>query len=201
MITQGIDPQQINRRVRQIKTRMPGLLSQWGLVPKFKRWRLTQDPDSGMVVLFGVLNNKYIATHSTLPFSDYFDPRLLHDLSTELHVQVVSSSSDGLRYAFILEMGELLLPAPEPAAPPLHFAGDEALPSANDTSLVDEHTDLHQRLDTFLKITRPMNAMNNTPRQALPDVLLMDQAEFNRQMSDYDTHRENNNPEIPQYIR
>ena len=54
MITQGIDPQQINRRVRQIKTRMPGLLSQWGLVPKFKRWRLTQDPDSGMVVLFGV---------------------------------------------------------------------------------------------------------------------------------------------------
>jgi hypothetical protein len=60
-----------------------------------------------MVVLFGILNNKYIAAHTSIPFSDYFDPRLLHDLSNELQVQVVSCNSDGLRYAFILDRGSL----------------------------------------------------------------------------------------------
>ena len=61
-----------------------------------------------MMVLFGILNNKYIATHTSIPFSDYFDPRLLHDLANELQVQVVSCNSDGLRYAFILERGSLV---------------------------------------------------------------------------------------------
>lgn len=60
-----------------------------------------------MVVLFGILNNKYIATHTSIPFSDYFDPRLLHDLANELQVQVVSCNGDGLRYAFILDRGQL----------------------------------------------------------------------------------------------
>jgi hypothetical protein len=107
MITQAVDPHHYVRRARQIKARIPVILSQWGLVPKFKRWRLAQDPETGMVILFGVLNNKYIATHTTTPFSDYFDPRLLRDLETELHVQVISSANDGLRYAFILERGQI----------------------------------------------------------------------------------------------
>jgi hypothetical protein len=107
MITQTVDPHHFVRRARQIKTQIPIILSQWGLVPKFKRWRLAQDPETGMVVLFGVLNNKYIAMHTTTPFSDYFDPRLLRDLATELKVQVISSANDGLRYAFILERGQI----------------------------------------------------------------------------------------------
>lgn len=60
-----------------------------------------------MVVLFGVLNDRYIATHTSIPFRDYFEPRVLHDLANELQVQVVSCSSDGLRYAFILDRGQL----------------------------------------------------------------------------------------------
>jgi hypothetical protein len=107
MITQTVDPHHFVRRARQIKARIPVILSQWGLVPKFKRWRLAQDPETGMVILFGVLNNKYIATHTKTPFSDYFDPRLLHDLATELQVQVIPSANDGLRYAFILERGQI----------------------------------------------------------------------------------------------
>ena len=107
MITQTVDPHHFVRRARQIKARIPVILSQWGLVPKFKRWRLAQDPETGMVILFGVLNNKYIATHTTTPFSDYFDPRLLHDLARELQVQVIPSANDGLRYAFILERGQI----------------------------------------------------------------------------------------------
>jgi hypothetical protein len=107
MITQAVDPHHYVRRARQIKARIPVILSQWGLIPKFKRWRLAQDPETGMVILFGVLNSKYITTHTTTPFSDYFDPRLLRDLETELHVQVISSTNDGLRYAFILERGQI----------------------------------------------------------------------------------------------
>ncbi|HEX2998569.1 MAG TPA: hypothetical protein VHP14_27350, partial [Anaerolineales bacterium] len=76
-------------------------------MPRFKRWRLTQDPDTGMVVLFGILNNRYIAEHTSTPFNHYFDPRVLHDLADELQVQVVSCNSHGLRYAFILDRGEL----------------------------------------------------------------------------------------------
>ncbi|WP_345308718.1 hypothetical protein [Candidatus Villigracilis saccharophilus] len=45
-----------------------------------------------MVVLFGILNNKYIATQPPFLSSDYFDPRLLHDLANGLQkLQVVSA--------------------------------------------------------------------------------------------------------------
>src|SRR5512140_375767 len=110
MITPTVNLDHFISRAQQIKAQAPAILSQWGLLPKFKRWRLAQDPGTGMVVLFGVLNSKYIATHATTPFSDYFDPRLLHDLARELHVQVISSANDGLRYAFILERGQLGIP-------------------------------------------------------------------------------------------
>jgi hypothetical protein len=65
-----------------------------------------------MIVLFGVLNHQYIADHTSVRFADYSDPRVLHDLAYELQVQVVSCNNDGLRYAFILERGQLAsLPA------------------------------------------------------------------------------------------
>ena len=107
MITQAVDPHHYISTARHIRAQIPLLLSQWGLVAKFKRWRLAQDPKNGMVVLFGVLDNKYIATHTTTPFTNYFDPQLLRDMETELQVQIVYSSNDGLRYAFILERGQI----------------------------------------------------------------------------------------------
>src|SRR5512133_3537144 len=107
MTIQTIDQKHFNQKTRQVRAQVANVLTKWGLLPRFKRWRLTQDPDTGMVVLFGILNNNYIATHTAIPFSDYFDPRLLHDLANELQVQVVSCNSDGLRYAFILDRGQL----------------------------------------------------------------------------------------------
>ena len=105
MMTQPLNGNQFNRKARQVRDQVTTVLTTWGLLPRFKRWRLTQDPETGMVVLFGILNNRYIATHTSIPFSDYFDTRLLHDLANELQLQVVSCISDGLRYAFILDRG------------------------------------------------------------------------------------------------
>src|SRR6185436_1447979 len=107
MIPQTINPPNFDQKARQIRAQVSTVLTKWGLLPRFKRWRLTQDPGTGMIVLFGILNNRYIATQTSIPFSDYFDPRLLHDLANELQVQVVSCNSDGLRYAFILDRGQL----------------------------------------------------------------------------------------------
>lgn len=203
MITQAVDPHQFVRRARKIKAQMPIFLSQWGLLPKFKRWRLAQDPGTGMVVLFGVLDNKYIATHTTTPFSDYFDPRLIRDLTVELQVQVISSANDGLRYAFVLEKGQLgALPVPvevsskdsvQQAAP----AEDQkvvieirtAPPVPNRSVLADERTILHQRLDRFLKLTEALDTLNDAAPQPLPDVLLAAEAEFFQHLAEYEANR------------
>lgn len=107
MIIQTLDPNYFNQKAQQIRAHVPIALAQRGLLPKFSRWRLTQDPSSGLVVLFGVLNDKYIAAHTQIPADAYFDPRLLHDLATDLQVQVIPSNTVGLRYAFILDRGQL----------------------------------------------------------------------------------------------
>src|SRR4026208_1650866 len=101
MLTQTIDPDYFQQKAKQIKESVPTILSGWGLPPKFNRWRLTQDAQSGMVVLFGVLNTSYIVSHTATAFKDYFNPRLLDDLENNLHTQVVCCNSGGLRYAFI----------------------------------------------------------------------------------------------------
>jgi hypothetical protein len=201
MITQSVDPHHFIKRARQIKARIPFLLSQWGLLPRFKRWRLAQDPETGMVILFGVLNNKYIALHTTTPFSDYFDPRLLSDLSTDLHVQVISSANDGLRYAFVLESGQLELPenvgALSPAVPVETLeqaAVDQSSPQPNNPAFVEDHTFLHQRLAKFLK---NYDDPDNTRPTSMPDVLFMDRAEFNQEMVDFESNRENAIPKKP----
>lgn len=107
MINQIIETDRYEHQAKLIRNQVSRVLKKWGLIPRFKRWRLAQDPDTGMIVLFGILNNKYIASNTSIPFSDYFDPRLLHDLANELQVQVVSCNGDGLRYAFVLERGQL----------------------------------------------------------------------------------------------
>jgi hypothetical protein len=212
MITQAVDPHHFIRRARQIKALIPNLLSQWGLLPKFKRWRLAQDPGNGMVVLFGVLDTKYIATHTTTPFSDYFDARLMRDLASELKVQVISSSNDGLRYAFVLEKGFSDSPAymtglhPQETAEviDLRSGGGQSVPHRikmgriekrsaarppHTFVLTDDVTVTHQRLARFLKITDALEAANGASAQPISDVLLMDQAEFNRRMTDYENGR------------
>ena len=113
MIAQAINQVQFEQKAQQIKAQASAVLTKWGLLPRFKRWRLTKDPDSGLIVLFGILNNLDIAAHPTISFSDYFAPRLLHDLANELQVQVVSLNSDGYHYAFILDRGQIdNLPTP-----------------------------------------------------------------------------------------
>lgn len=107
MTIQTVKPHQFAQRALRIRAQVSTVLTRWGLLPRFKRWRLTQDPESGMIVLFGVLNHQYIAAHTSVRFADYSDPRVLHDLANELQVQVVSCNSDGLRYAFILERSQL----------------------------------------------------------------------------------------------
>src|SRR5690349_16956518 len=95
MTTETIDPQHFAQKARQIRAQVSTVLTRWGLLPRFKRWRLSQDPGTGMVVLFGILNNRYIATHTSIAFRDYFQPGVLHDLADALQVQVVSCNSDG----------------------------------------------------------------------------------------------------------
>ena len=191
MITQAVDPHHFVRRARQITAQIPTILFQWGLLPQFKRWRLVQDQETGMVVLFGVLDNQYITTHTPTLFSDYFDPRVLRDLATELHVQVISSSNDGLRYTFILERGQPDTPKETPVLTALPIGVQDrsiemrTAPQLPDHSMLNyDHTQMHQRLGRFLEISGAHNAMDNAASQALPDVLFMDEAEFNQQMAE-----------------
>jgi len=107
MITQTADPQRLIEKAHQIRTYVPQVLAHWGLSPKFARWRLTQDPLTNLVVLFGVLNDIYITAHTSALAKDYFNPRLLHDLAQIIQVQVIASIHEGFRYAFILDRGQL----------------------------------------------------------------------------------------------
>jgi hypothetical protein len=205
MMMQTIDPHQIDQKARQIRARVLTVLTKWGLLPRFERWRLTQDPDTGMIVLFGVLNNQYIATHTSIPFSNYFDPRLLHDLANDLQVQVVSCNSDGLRYAFILDRGQFgklpthidypfidngrllarVVYSEKPADipnPPLDIEG------------VDDHTLVRQGVGAFLKVFDDIKlreeAAPSFSAQSLPDVVLIDEDEFKRRVAEHEAIRE-----------
>lgn len=135
MAIQTIDPHHLHEKAQQIRAHVPTALTQHGLLPKFMSWRLAQDPSTGLVVLFGILNDKYIAAHTQTPFAAYFDPRLLHDLATDLQVQVVPSSNEGLRYAFILDWGQL-----GQRTAPVDF------PSLQPDQLLAEETDSHKPL-------------------------------------------------------
>jgi hypothetical protein len=196
MNPQTVDPRHFIRRMRQIRATIPDILTRWGLLPKFKRWRLAQDPDTGTVILFGVLDNNYIATHTAIPFGNYFEPRLLHDLATELGAQVIPSASDGLRYAFILDRGQVDF---QPSAN--HRPINQALSSVQQIIIHDEpahpqsfilaneHRLEHQKLDRFLKIANALESTKNADVQPLPEVLLMNEAEFNQLMSEYEDER------------
>src|SRR5512140_931357 len=106
-MTRTIEQESFDHETQRIRVKVSAVLKKWGLLPRFKRWRLARDADTGMVVFFGVLNSGYIAAHGSTPLNDYFQPGVLHDLANQLQVQVVSCNTDGLRYAFILDRGRL----------------------------------------------------------------------------------------------
>lgn len=204
MIIQKNDQNHFNQKAWRIRNQVSTILTNWGLLPRFKRWRLTQDPDTGMIVLFGILNNRYIATHTSIPFSDYFDLRLLHDLSNELQVQVVACNSDGLRYAFILDRGQFgRLPthvdypfidngkllvrvvysdSPQPIpAPPV------------DASMIDDdHMLVHQGVGAFLKVFDDIKLRDDALQlsaQNPPDIVVIDEDEFNKRVAQHEASR------------
>ncbi len=207
MITQTIDQHPYNQKVRRIKAKASVLLTNKGLLPRFRRWRLTQDPDTGMIVLFGILNNRYIATHTSIPFSDYFDPSLLHDLANELQVQVVSCNSDGLRYAFILDPGSLDrlpthidYPFMEGGKPSVRVVyKDQRLMGLNNQQTTpappvhddveDDKTMIRRGVNAFLKVLDDIDvkdiAAMKPSAQDPPDVIAIGEEEFKRQVAEH----------------
>lgn len=102
-----INPEYFDQKSQQIKIQASNVLTKWGLLPRFKRWRLSKDPNTGMIVLFGVLNKSYIDRYTSNPLSNYFDPRVLFDFANEMKVQILPSNIDEMRYAFILSRGQI----------------------------------------------------------------------------------------------
>jgi hypothetical protein len=186
MMSRIIDPLLFNQETWRIRTKVSTVLKKWGLLPRFKRWRLTQDPGTGMVVLFGVLNKKYIATHTSTPFIDYFAPHLLHDLKNELQVQVVSCNSDDLRYAFILDRDSQLEKLPTHIDFPfldgdrlfvrlvygVKAASELLEPQIRSTTLIaDEQTLIHRGVDAFLKVFKDIKILDHmTPTLSTVDL-------------------------------
>lgn len=206
MTIQTIDPQHFAQKARQIRTQASAILARWGLLPRFKRWRLAQDPDTGMVVLFGILNNRYIATHTSTPFNNYFDPRVLRDLANELQVQVVSCNSHGLRYAFILDRGEL-------GRLPTHvdfsfiengkllvrvaYSGNTPsipVPPVDTIPIIDDHLLVRQGVGAFLKIFDDIRLRDDAAlqpaAQSLPDIVVIDEDEFSKRIAELEASRQ-----------
>jgi len=204
-MTQIIDPHHFDKKARRIRAQVSTILTKRGLLPRFKRWRLTQDPSTGMVVLFGILNNRYIATHTSIPFSDYFDPRLLHDLANELQVQVVSCNSDGLRYAFILERGKIeklpthvdfpFIDNDKVLVRVVYSDKPQSIPTPPvDIATVDDHVLVREGVGAFLKVFDDIklreDAALQPSSQNLPDILFIDEDEFNKRVMEHEANRQ-----------
>ena len=209
MITQTIEPHHFAQKVRRIRVQVSTVLTKWGLLPRFKRWRLTQDPGTGMIVLFGILNNTYIATHTSIPFSHYFDARVLHDLANELQVQVVSCHSDGLRYAFILDRGQLGklpthidIPFIENGKLLARVVYSDSPPSSPappvDTAMMDDHSRVRQGVGAFLKVFDDIklreDAALQLSAQKMPAIVVIDEDEFNHRVAEHEANDRKRNP-------
>ncbi len=203
---QTINPRHFDQKTRRIRSQVSAVLKKWGLIPRFKRWRLTQDPDTGMVVLFGILNENYIATHTSIPFGNYFDPPLLHDLANELQIQVVSCNSDGLRYAFILDRGEL---GELPSHIDYPFVDNGKLmlrvvyseppqpvpaPPMVDAAMIDDHRFVREVAGAFLKVFDDIKLRDDAAlllsAQNPPDIAIIDDVEFNKRVAEHEINRQ-----------
>lgn len=206
MNTPIIDPHHFDLQTRRIKAKATIVLTKWGLLPRFKRWRLTQDPATGMIVLFGILNDTYIATHTSIPFSKYFDSRLLHDLAIELQVQIVSCNSNGLRYAFILDRGQL---GQLPTHIDYPFIDNGKLvvrvvyseqaqaslpPLAPDNAIPQDHRFVQQVAGAFLKVFDDIKLRDDAAlilsAQNPPDMVIIDEVEFNKRVAEHEVNRQ-----------
>ncbi|HKI54853.1 MAG TPA: hypothetical protein VJ987_12070 [Anaerolineales bacterium] len=211
MITPTIEPHHFDREARRIRKKVSTILTRRGLLPRFKRWRLTQDPDTGMIVLFGILNNRYIAKHTSIPFSDYFDPGLLNDLANEMQLQVVACNSDGLRYAIILDRGSL---GKLPTHIDFPFVDEDKLfarvvyddkplvealqpqiaPSRTvAANVVDDHALVHQGVGAFLKVFDDIKLRDDLaqdPAQNPPKIVVIDEGEFNKRVAEHEANRQ-----------
>jgi hypothetical protein len=205
MTPETIDQQHFDQDVRRIRAQVSTVLKKWDLLPRFKRWRLTQDPGTGMIVLFGILNNGYIATHTSIPFNDYFDPRVLHDLANELQVEIVSCNSDGLRYAFILDRGQLsrlpthidfpFIDNGKLLVRVVYSDNPPSLPTAPvDITIVDDHTLVRKGVGAFLKVFDDIKLKEDVASKlsigGLPDIVVIDEAEFNKRVVEHDANRQ-----------
>lgn len=207
-----IDPHHFDQKARRIRAQVSTVLKKWGLQPRFKRWRLTQDPSTGMIVLFGILNSRYIASYTSIPFRDYFDPRVLHDLANKLQVRVVSCNSADLYYAFILDRGQLdRLPthidfpfiasgkqlvrvvygekmAPEKVEKPI------ALTPIIAADPVDDKTLIRRGVAAFLKVLDDIKLRDEAALQLsaqnLPDIMVIDEDEFNQRVAEHEVNRQ-----------
>jgi hypothetical protein len=199
MITPTIDPNYFDQKARRIRAQVSTILTKWGLLPRFKRWRLTQDPDTGMIVLFGILNNRYIATHTSIPFSDYFDSRLLHDLANELQVQVVACNSDGLRYAFILDRGQFgrlpthvdypFIDNGKLLVRVVYSDNEQSVPVPPVDIAMDDHALVHQGVGAFLKVFDDIKLRDDAALQLaaqnLPEIVVINEDEFNKRVAEH----------------
>ncbi|MDL1942415.1 hypothetical protein FBQ99_08720 [Chloroflexi bacterium CFX2] len=201
----GVDPRHFDQKAQQIKAQTMTTLTRWGLLPRFKRWRLTQDPETGMVVLFGILNNKYIAEHTSIPFSDYFAPKILHDLANELQVQVVSCNSNGLRYAFILDRGSfgklpthIDYPFIDKGKVVVRVVFSDIQPPVPvppvDTMPLNDNKFMRQIAGAFLKVFEDIKLRDDVAlllsAQNPPDIAIIDELEFNKRILEHEVNRQ-----------
>ena len=204
-MTQTIDKQRFDQETQRIRVQVSTILTKWNLVPRFKRWRLTQDPSTGMIVLFGILNNRYIATHTSIPFRDYFDPRVLHDLADGLQMEVVSCNSDGLRYAFILDRGQLsrlpthidfpFIDNGKLLVRVVYSDNPQSMPTPPVESItVDDQRLVRQGVGAFLKVFDDIKLKNDVasklPAEGLPDIVVIDEVEFNKRVAELEANRQ-----------
>jgi hypothetical protein len=205
MITPTIETHHFEKEARRVRNQVSTILTRWGLLPRFKRWRLTQDPDTGMIVLFGILNNRYIARHTSIPFSDYFDPRLLHDLANEMQLQVVACNSDGLRYAFILDRGRFgrlpthmdfpFIDNGKLLARVVYSDNPLSAPTPPvDIAEVDDETLVREGVGAFLKIFDDIKLRENAAAQLSaknpPNIVVIDEDEFKRRVAEHEANRQ-----------
>ena len=200
---QTIEPHHFEQEARRIRIQVATILTKWGLLPRFKRWRLTQDPDTGMIVLFGILNNRYIATHTSIPFSNYFDPSVIADLAKNIQLQVVSCNSDGLRYAFILDRGSLgkipthidypLIVDDKPLIRVVYSDPPQAvtIPPV-DTAIADDQMLVRQGVGAFLKVFDDIQLRDEAAQisaQSPPEIAVIDEDEFNKRVAEHEALR------------
>jgi hypothetical protein len=128
----------------------------------------------------------------------------LHDLESELQVQVVSCNSDGLRYAFILDRGQF-------GRLPTHIDfpfvdngkliarvvyGDipQSVPVPPvETAKVDDHTLVRQGVGAFLKVFNDIKLRDDAAQisaQSQPEIVVIDEDEFNKRVAEHEAIRQ-----------